>query len=63
MIGSFIADPLSTLDKGRAWLKSNTRPHVLIGKTPKGYLLIDPRNKGGHYCQIVAKLYRKRAKD
>ena len=63
MIGRFIADPISILDKGRAWLKGNTRPHVLIGKTNKGYLLIDPRNKGQHYCRIVGKLYRKHTKD
>lgn len=57
-MSQYIADPFEALQAGKKWLRGNTRPHVLMGRTPKGYILIDPRHKDGHYCQIVAKLYR-----
>lgn len=59
MIGTYIQDPARALSKGKKWLLGNRRPHVLIGRTPKGFILIDPRDKAGHYCQIVAKVFRK----
>jgi len=59
MIGTFIDDANKALSKAKNWLRGNNRPHVLIGRTRKGFLLIDPRHKRGHYCQIVGKVYRK----
>ena len=59
MIGQYIEDPIKALEKAKKWLRGNNRPHILLGRTAKGYLLIDPRFKDGHYCQIVSKLYRK----
>ena len=59
MISEWFIDPFEALDYGQLWLRGNNRPHVLIGRTRKGYCLIDPRKKKQHYCQIVAKLYRK----
>ena len=59
MITDYIPDPSEAMQKAKDWLRGNTRTHALIGRTHKGYVLIDPRNKGKHYCQIVAKLYRK----
>ena len=49
----------AALDAATAFLKKNKRPHALIGQTPKGYIVIDPRFKDGHYCQIIGKLYKK----
>jgi len=57
-MSQYIENAVEALTKARKFLQGNTRPHVLIGRTPKGYLLIDPRHKGQHYCQIVGKLYR-----
>ena len=59
MIGHYIEDAITAIDKGKRWLEGNRRPHVLIGRTSRGYLIIDPRRKEGHYCQIVGKLFRK----
>lgn len=58
MITDYIDDPSEAMQKAKNWLKGNTRTHALIGRTVKGYVLIDPRNKSKHYCQIVAKLFR-----
>lgn len=59
MIGNYIEDPNEALDKAKTWMRGNRRPHTLIGRTNKGYMLIDPYFKGQHYCQIVAKVFRK----
>jgi len=61
MITEWFTDPIAALDYGKVWLRGNTRSHILMGRATRGYCLIDPRNKDGHYCQIVAKLYRKQA--
>jgi len=58
MIGNYFEEPMEAIDKAKQWLKGNRRPHALVGRTAKGYMLIDPYYKDGHYCQIVAKLFR-----
>jgi len=55
----FYTDPLAALDAALSFLRGNRRPYVLIGQTPKGFRLIDPRDKKQFYCQIVGKVYRK----
>lgn len=59
MIGTYIDDANKALSKAKKWLQGNTRPHVLIGRTRKGFSLIDPRDKKQYYCLIVGKVYRK----
>ena len=61
MLNRYYSSPYDALDYAKKFLGESRRKHVLIGRTPKGYLLIDPRNKKSHYCQIVAKLYNKQS--
>ena len=61
MISEYFKDGMEAVDFGKLWLRGNTRTHVLVGKTPKGFIVIDPRNAKSHYCQIVAKLFRKQS--
>lgn len=56
---NYYTDPMAALDAAVAFLRGNTRPHALIGQTPKGFRVIDPRGKKQYYCQIVGKVYRK----
>jgi hypothetical protein len=48
------------LDAAKQFLRGNKRPHALIGRTRKGFTVIDPYDKKGHYSRIIGKLYRKR---
>tara|TARA_R100000234_G_C4897672_1_gene134281 strand:+ start:191 stop:367 length:177 start_codon:yes stop_codon:yes gene_type:complete len=48
------------LDAAKKFLRGNKRPHVLISRNRKGFMVIDPRDKRGHYSIIIGKLYRKK---
>tara|TARA_R110000823_G_scaffold203197_1_gene334039 strand:+ start:8140 stop:8319 length:180 start_codon:yes stop_codon:yes gene_type:complete len=55
----YYTDADEALGAAKSFLLKQARPHVLIGRSLKGYMIIDPRNAKSHYCQIVGKLYRK----
>jgi hypothetical protein len=48
------------LNAAKKFLRGNTRPHALIGRNRKGFMIIDPRDKKSHYSKIFGKLYRKK---
>tara|TARA_Y100001972_G_C7582955_1_gene292371 strand:+ start:439 stop:615 length:177 start_codon:yes stop_codon:yes gene_type:complete len=47
------------LDAAKEFLIANSRSHALIYQNRIGFMVIDPRDKRGHYSMIVGKLYRK----
>jgi len=55
----YYTDPMAALDAATSFLRGNTRPYVLIGRTRKGYRLIDPMSDKKFYCKVIGKFDRK----
>lgn len=57
-MSQYFDDPMKAVNKAKLIMIGSTRKQMQISKTPKGYRIIDPRDKVRHYGQIVAVIDR-----